>query len=242
MRSAICMASTAVWWAPPRSALCTGKGRDLPAAPSCVRRPPASVPCTIWWRSSSTRASPSRARPLAISGFGNVGLGRGARRLPSWAARWSPSPAPTATSTIPTASVTDEKINYLLEMRASGRDKVQDYADKFGCEFHARREALGRGRDRWTSCMPCATQNDVNMELRQEDRRQRRQVLHRSCQHAHHQRRSGVPEGAEATWSIAPSKAVNAGGVAAVRPGDGPERRAAVLDRRGSGRQDCIRS
>ena len=29
-----------------------------------------------------------------------------------------------------------KKVDYMLEMRASGRDKVQDYADKFGVPFY----------------------------------------------------------------------------------------------------------
>ena len=31
---------------------------------------------------------------------------------------------------------TEEKIDYLVEMRASGRNRVQDYADKFGVAFY----------------------------------------------------------------------------------------------------------
>ena len=46
-------------------------------------------------------------------------------------------------------------------MRNSGRDKVQDYADKFGCEFHAGEKPWGVKVD---LIMPCATQNDVHME------------------------------------------------------------------------------
>ena len=57
--------------------------------------------------------------------------------------------------------ITDEKINYLLEMRNSGRDKVQDYADKFGCEFHAGQKPWGVKVD---IVMPCATQNDIHLE------------------------------------------------------------------------------
>ncbi len=56
---------------------------------------------------------------------------------------------------------TDEKINYLLEMRASGNDRVKDYADKFGCEFHAGQKPWGVKVD---IVMPCATQNDIHLE------------------------------------------------------------------------------
>ena len=48
----------------------------------------------------------------------------------------------------------------MLEMRASGRDKVQDYAEKFGAEFHAGEKPWGVKVD---IAMPCATQNEINM-------------------------------------------------------------------------------
>ena len=46
-------------------------------------------------------------------------------------------------------------------MRASGRDKVQDYADKFGCEFFPGQKPWGVKVD---VAMPCATQNEINMD------------------------------------------------------------------------------
>ena len=61
----------------------------------------------------------------------------------------------------PDGVTTQEKFDYMLEMRASGRDKVQDYADKFGCEFHAGEKPWSRKVD---IIMPSATQNDVTME------------------------------------------------------------------------------
>ena len=46
----------------------------------------------------------------------------------------------------------------MLEMRASGRNKVQDYADKFGVPFFAGQKPWGVKAD---VLMPCATQNEV---------------------------------------------------------------------------------
>ena len=51
----------------------------------------------------------------------------------------------------------------MLEMRASGRNKVQDYADKFGVQFFPGEKPWGQKVD---IVMPCATQNDVDMEQR----------------------------------------------------------------------------
>ncbi len=46
-------------------------------------------------------------------------------------------------------------------MRASGRDNVQDYADKFGVEFVPGEKPWGRKAD---IIMPGATQNDVDLD------------------------------------------------------------------------------
>ena len=85
------------------------------------------------------------------------------------------------------------------------------YADKFGCEFVA-------GEKRWgvkdvDIYMPAAMQNDVQHGVRREDRRVRREVLHRGGQYAHHQRRSELSCVDQKHMIVAPSKAVNAGGV-----------------------------
>ena len=56
---------------------------------------------------------------------------------------------------------TPEKIAYLVEMRGSGRDKVQDYADKFGVPFYPGEKPWGVKAD---IIMPSATQNDVNLD------------------------------------------------------------------------------
>ena len=96
-----------------------------------------------------------------------------------------------------------------MEMRNSGRDKVQDYADKFGCEFHAGEKPWGVKVD---LIMPCATQNVVNMEWAEKivangvpyyievanmpTTNDALEYLQKNCK------------------VVAPSKAVNAGGVA----------------------------
>ena len=57
--------------------------------------------------------------------------------------------------------VTQEKLDYLLELRASGRDRAQDYADKFGCKFVPGEKHWG-AKDVDVN-MPAAMQNDVRM-------------------------------------------------------------------------------
>ncbi len=104
---------------------------------------------------------------------------------------------------------TDEKINFMLEMRASGRDKVKDYADKFGAEYFA-------GQKPWSVkadvLMPCATQNEVGMA-------EAEKIVANGVKY--YVEVSNMPTTNEAMAYlkangvvIAPSKAVNAGGVA----------------------------
>jgi glutamate dehydrogenase (NADP+) len=57
--------------------------------------------------------------------------------------------------------VIGEKIDYLLELRASNNDRIKDYADKFGCEFHAGMRPWGIKTD---VVIPCATQNEIGVE------------------------------------------------------------------------------
>ena len=105
--------------------------------------------------------------------------------------------------------VTEEKINYLLEMRASGRDKVQDYADKFGAKFFAGEKPWGVKVD---VVMPCATQNDVNMD-------EAKKIVANGVKY--YIEVANMPTTNDAlrflldqpNVIVAPSKAVNAGGV-----------------------------
>ena len=54
--------------------------------------------------------------------------------------------------------ITGEKIEYMLELRASANDRVKDYADKFKVEFYAGKRPWGVKVD---VAMPCATQNEI---------------------------------------------------------------------------------
>ena len=98
--------------------------------------------------------------PVSVSGFGNVAWGV--------CTKMTEAGAKVVTLSGPDGYIYDEdgintpeKIEYLLEMRASGRDKVQDYADKFGVPFYPGEKPWGVKVD---IAMPSATQNDVNME------------------------------------------------------------------------------
>ncbi|MBE6995092.1 MAG: NADP-specific glutamate dehydrogenase, partial [Ruminococcaceae bacterium] len=109
----------------------------------------------------------------------------------------------------PDGIVTPEKIGYLLEMRASGRDRAQDYADKFGVEFFPKQKVWGTKVD---ICMPCAYQNEIGMK-------EAEQIVANGV--PYYIEVANMPTTNEALEylqqhckCVAPSKAVNAGGVA----------------------------
>lgn len=105
--------------------------------------------------------------------------------------------------------VTGEKEEFMLEMRSSGRDKVQDYADKFGVEFFAKQKPWAVKADVY---MPCATQNEINMD-------EAKKIVASGAKY--YIEVANMPTTNEALsflqesgMVVAPSKAVNAGGVA----------------------------
>jgi glutamate dehydrogenase (NADP+) len=98
-------------------------------------------------------------KTVAVSGFGNVAWGT-CIKVNQLGGKVVTLSGPDGYIYDP-SGVTEEKIDYLLEMRASGRDNVKDYAEKFGVQFFA-------GEKPWNVkvdiVMPCATQNDIQLE------------------------------------------------------------------------------
>lgn len=99
-------------------------------------------------------------KTVAVSGFGNVSWGVCAK-VAQLGGKVVTLSGPDGYIYDKDGVVTEEKINYLLEMRNSGRDKVEDYAKKFNCEFFAGEKPWGVKVD---IVMPCATQNDIHLE------------------------------------------------------------------------------
>ena len=150
-----------------------------------------------------------QGKTIACAGFGNVTWGI-CKKAAQLGARVVTLSGPDGYIYDPDGVTTEEKINYLLEMRASGRNRVQDYADNFpGVKFFPSEKPWGAKVD---ICMPSAMQNDVHIE------------------HAKKIAQAGVkyyievanmPTTNEALrylmdcgMVVAPSKVVNAGGVA----------------------------
>ena len=99
-------------------------------------------------------------KTIACAGFGNVtrGICKKATQLGAKVVTLS---GPDGYIYDPDGVATEEKIAYLVEMRSSGRNRVQDYAEKFGVEFFP-------GKRPWEVpvdiVIPCATQNELDVE------------------------------------------------------------------------------
>ena len=149
-----------------------------------------------------------KGKTVAVSGFGNVAWGT-AKKVAELGGKVVTISGPDGYVYDPDGIVTEEKINYLLEMRASGRDKAQDYADKFGCKFFPGQKPWGVKVD---IAMPCATQNEIGIK-------EAEQMVANGLEY--YVEVANMPTTNEALAilmnsckAVAPSKAVNAGGVA----------------------------
>ncbi len=147
-------------------------------------------------------------KTFAVSGFGNVAWGA-VKKINELGGKVVTISGPDGYIYDEDGVCTEEKINFMLEMRASCRNKVQDYADKFGVPFFAGQKPWGTKAD---ILMPCATQNEVGMK-------EAEQIVANGVKY--YVEVSNMPTTNEAVAYlkangvvVAPSKAVNAGGVA----------------------------
>ena len=148
-----------------------------------------------------------KGKTFAVSGFGNVAWGA-IKKIAELGGIPLTLSGPDGYVYDKDGIVTEEKINYLLEMRASGRDKAKDYADKFGAEFFPGQKPWGVKVD---VALPCATQNEVTLE-------EAKKIVANGTKY--YIEVANMPTTAEAVEYflengviVAPSKAVNAGGV-----------------------------
>ncbi|MDD6280868.1 MAG: NADP-specific glutamate dehydrogenase [Muribaculaceae bacterium] len=149
-----------------------------------------------------------KGKTVAISGFGNVAWGA-ATKATELGAKVVTISGPDGYVYDPDG-VSGEKINYMLELRASGDDIVAPYAEKFpGATFYP-------GRKPWEQkvdiALPCATQNEVSGE-------DAKQLVANGVKLVAEVSNMGcTPEAIdcfiENKINYAPGKAVNAGGVA----------------------------
>ena len=102
-----------------------------------------------------------KGKRIAMSGYGNVGWGI-MKKAAELGAKVVYFAGPDGYIHDPDGVDTEEKLNYILEMRAKDPMHCQPYAEKFGCEFVAGKKCWGvKDVDIY---MPAATQNDVNID------------------------------------------------------------------------------
>ena len=149
-----------------------------------------------------------KGKTFAISGFGNVAWGT-AMKVAELGGKVVTISGPDGYVYDEDGINTEEKFQFMLEMRSSGRDKVKDYADKFGVPYFEGQKPWGVKAD---ILMPCATQNEVGLA-------EAEQIVANGIKY--YVEVSNMPSTNEAIAYlkkngviVAPSKAVNAGGVA----------------------------
>ncbi len=186
----------------------TGKGRSYGGS---LTRPEATGYGAVYYLQEVLKheGDTIEGKTIACAGFGNVtwGICKKAMHLGAKVITLS---GPDGYIYDPDGVSTEEKVDYLLKMRASGRNRVQDYADKFGVQFFPGEKPWGVKAD---VIMPSAMQNDVNME-------QAKKIV--ACGAKYYIEVANMPTTNDALYYlmeqpnmiVAPSKAVNAGGVA----------------------------
>ena len=149
-----------------------------------------------------------KGKTFAISGFGNVAWGT-VKKITELGGKVVTISGPDGYVYDKDGINTPEKIDYMLQMRASCRNRVEDYAEKFGVPFFKGEKPWGVKAD---VLMPCATQNEV----READAEK---IIANGVKY--YVEVSNMPTTNEAVAMlkdagviVAPSKAVNAGGVA----------------------------
>lgn len=155
----------------------------------------------------ATKGLGIEGKTIAISGFGNVAWGA-ALKATQLGARVVTLSGPDG-YIYDKAGLNDEKITYMLELRASNNDVIEPYAKKFHAEFIPGKRPWERKVD---IALPCATEN----ELRLEDARNLvengvlcvGEVSNMGCTP------QAIDAFIEAKILYGPGKAVNAGGVA----------------------------
>jgi glutamate dehydrogenase (NADP+) len=141
------------------SGVLTGKGLGWGGS---LVRPEATGYGVIYFTREmlATRNLELAGRKVAVSGFGNVAWGA-VKKLDELGARVITLSGPDG-YIYDEEGVTGEKIDYMLELRASNDDIVEPYSGKF------KNSLFVRDRHPWeVKCdiaIPCATQNELNAE------------------------------------------------------------------------------
>ena len=192
-----------------KNGVITGKG--LPFGGSLIR-PEATGFGAVYYLCEVLKheGDSIEGKRLAISGYGNVAWGV-MKKAAELGAKVTYFAGPDGYIHDPDGVCTEEKLNFILEMRAKDPMRCQPYAEKFGCEFVPGTKCWGiKDVD---IIMPSATQNDVNLEWA-------KKIAESGVKY--YIEVANMPTTNDALeflkeqkhMIVAPSKAVNAGGVA----------------------------
>ncbi len=185
----------------------TGKGLNWGGS---LIRPEATGFGTVYFAKEmlATKGETFEGKTVSVSGFGNVAWGA-ALKVEEFGGKVVTLSGPDGYIHDP-EGITGEKIEYMLELRASNQDIVAPYAEEFPeASFHA-------GKRPWEVkvdvALPCATQN----ELHEEDALK---LVENGCMCvAEGANMPSTPEAVDVFQKnrvlFGPGKAVNAGGVA----------------------------
>ncbi|MDE6190442.1 MAG: NADP-specific glutamate dehydrogenase [Muribaculum sp.] len=185
----------------------TGKGLDFGGSRI---RPEATGYGAIYFVNNmlARKGESISGKTVAISGFGNVAWGA-ALKATELGAKVVTISGPDGYVYDPDG-ISGEKIDYMLELRASGNDIVEPYAEKYP------NATFFPGRKPWEQkvdiALPCATQNELDGD-------DAKQLVDNKVQLVAEVSNMGcTPEAIdhfiETRTNYAPGKAVNAGGVA----------------------------
>ena len=185
----------------------TGKGREWGGS---ILRPEATGYGALYFvhQMMETHGLDIKGKTVALSGFGNVAWGA-AKKATELGAKVITLSGPDGYIYDPDG-ISGEKIEYMLELRNSGNDVCEPYAEKYpGAKFFKGHKPWEQKADIY---LPCATQNELNGEDADKILAFKplcvAEVSNMGCT------AEAAEKFTEAKQLFAPGKAVNAGGVA----------------------------
>lgn len=140
------------------SSALTGKG--LTYGGSVIRQEAAGFG-TVYFlaRMLEHQGESLEGKRIAVSGFGNMTWGV-CRKIAELGGKVVTLSGPDGYVYDPDGVCTQEKFDFMAEMRVGGRDRVQEYAERFGVEFFPDRRPWEVPVD---IAIPCATQNELDV-------------------------------------------------------------------------------
>lgn len=185
----------------------TGKGLEYGGS---LVRPEATGFGTMYFASDmlKEKGEDMEGKRIAVSGFGNVAWGA-VMKASQMGAKVVTISGPDGYILDEDGINTKEKWDYMLALRASNRDIVSPYAERFGARFIAGKKPWGEKVD---MAFPCAIQNELTLSDAKE-------LVNNNVSYVVETSNMGVSSDAreyliENKVNFAPGKAANAGGVA----------------------------